>query len=243
MNKQQSQMMKGVAILLMIFLHLFNQQANVELCHNLISIDGTPLVLLLSRASNPVAFFLVLGGFGLYKVYEKGDKHRFTRILKLLIHYWIILAIFVAIGHFVYPTKYPGGIVTMLNNVSGYETTYNGEMWFLLPYIILSLLSPWLFRLFARFRALSIIGSTLLIHLCTSYCISRYGVSFLYSNYWIYNLLLVLHLLFNFSLGAMAARCDFFEKIRSHVHNKLYTNILAWGGGGGNCFLGNNVCI
>ena len=32
MTKQETQIMKGVAILLMIFLHLFNQIRNVELC-------------------------------------------------------------------------------------------------------------------------------------------------------------------------------------------------------------------
>lgn len=57
MTRQQSQMMKGVAILLMIFLHLFNQEGNVALCHNLLFIGGTPLVSILSRAANPVAFF------------------------------------------------------------------------------------------------------------------------------------------------------------------------------------------
>lgn len=30
MTRQQTQMMKGVAILLMIFLHLFNQSSNVQ---------------------------------------------------------------------------------------------------------------------------------------------------------------------------------------------------------------------
>lgn len=108
MTRQQSQMMKGVAILLMISLHLFNQEGNVALCRNLLFIDGTPLVLILSRASNPVAFFLILGGYGLYRVYEKGDKHRWSRLAKLMIHYWIILLIFVTIGHFIRPAAYPG---------------------------------------------------------------------------------------------------------------------------------------
>lgn len=51
--------MKGVAILLMLFLHLFNQEDNVALCHNLLFVDGMPLVLILSRAANPVAFLLI----------------------------------------------------------------------------------------------------------------------------------------------------------------------------------------
>jgi hypothetical protein len=36
MTKQETQIMKGVAILLMIFLHLFNQMSNVELCRSFI---------------------------------------------------------------------------------------------------------------------------------------------------------------------------------------------------------------
>lgn len=234
MTRQESQAMKGVAILLMIFLHLFNQEGNVALCHNLLFIDETPLVLILSRASNPVAFFLILGGYGLYRVYEKGDRHHWSRLAKLLIHYWIILLIFVTIGHFIRPTAYPGSFIKILSNVTGYETTYNGEMWFLLPYMVLSACSKPLFDFLKRFRAWMVVAATLFIHLCTSYCISRHGVSFFYSNYWAYDPLLVFHLLFNFCLGAMLARSNFFERLSALVKRNLYTNALALGGG--NCF-------
>lgn len=230
MTRQQSQMMKGVAILLMIFLHLFNQSANVELCHNLINIGGTPLVLILSRAANPVAFFLILSGYGLYRVYDKGDRHRWSRLAKLMIHYWIILLIFVTIGHFMLPASYPGSFLKLLSNVTGYETTYNGEMWFLLPYVILSACSKPLFDFMKRFRVWIVVCVTLVIHLGTSFCISRYGAAFLYSNYWIYDPLLVLHLLFNFCLGAMAARSDFFEKLKACTANIRHISILAPGG-------------
>lgn len=230
MTKTQSQMMKGVAILLMIFLHLFNQSVNVDICRNLIYIDGTPLVLILSRAANPVAFFLILGGYGLYKVYLRGDKHRYSRILKLYIHYWTTLLIFVGIGCFMYPTLYPGSFVKIISNITGYHTTYNGEMWFLLPYVILSALAPWLFRVMERFRAISVVVATLLIHIVTSYCISRYGVTFLYHNMWAYTILLVFHLLFNFSLGAMAARSRFFERISSKMCKCRNISVLSWGG-------------
>ncbi len=178
MTKQDSQMMKGVAILLMLFLHLFNQLSNVELCHNLISIDGTPLAYILSRAANPVAFFLILGGYGLYKVNECGDKHRWSRICKLLVHYWIILAIFLMVGHFMRPDRYPGSAVEVAQNILVTNTSYNGEMWFLFPYIILSICARTLFRLYGQFKAVPIVLVTLFIHLCTSYCISRYGAQY-----------------------------------------------------------------
>ncbi|MDE6720798.1 MAG: acyltransferase [Bacteroidaceae bacterium] len=181
MDKTETQMMKGVAILLMIFLHLFNQSHNVDLCRNYVYIDGIPLVHILSRAANPVAFFLILGGFGLYKVYEKGDEHRWKRLIKLMIHHWVVLAIFVTLGHFINPIAYPGSWKQILSNVTGYENTYNGEMWFLLPYVILSACSPWIFKILSKFHAITIIITTLFIYLCTSYCISRYGMSFFVS--------------------------------------------------------------
>lgn len=241
MTKAQSQMMKGVAILLMIFYHLFNSEGNVALCHSLFFIDGTPLVSILSRVCNPVEFFLLLGGYGLYRVYEKGDRHRWSRLIKLVIHYWIILLIFVSIGHFMRPTVYPGSFLKVLSNVTGYHTTYNGEMWFLLPYAILSACSKPLFDFLKRFRAWQIVAVTLFIHLCTSYCISRHGVSFFFYNYWAYDPLLVLHLMFSFCLGAMLARSGFYERLSASISKLFYTNALAWGGG--NCSGINQLCF
>jgi len=230
MTKQETQMMKGVAILLMLFLHLFNQLANVDLCRNLISVDGVPLVYILSRVANPVPFFLILSGYGLFIVNQRGDRHRWSRILKLFIHYWIILAVFVTIGHFMAPQRYPRSLAYLILNITSIHTTYNGEMWFLFPYVVLSLLSPWIIRIMKRFKAWQIIAVTLFIHLCTSFCISRYGEKYLFPNYWFYNLLLVFHLLFAFSLGCMAARERFFEKVKNLVAGHRYAGILKWGG-------------
>lgn len=232
MTKQETQIMKGVAILLMLFLHLFNQLPNVEECHNLLSIDGLPLVYILRRATSPVAFFLILGGYGLYKVNERGDKHRWSRVLKLFIHYWIVLAIFVTIGHFIKPDRYPGSITKLVVNITAFNTSYNSEMWFLFPYVILSLLAQWLFKLMNHFKSWTVVAATFFVYLFTSYCISRYGEKFLYHNLWLYNPLLVCHLLFSFSLGAMAARTHFFEKLKQWSQNKR--NIALYSGGGCN---------
>lgn len=229
MTKEESQMMKGVAILLMLFLHLFNQLPNVELCHNLIYIDGQPLVYILSRATNPVSFFLILDGYGLYKVNLRGDRHRWSRIAKLYIHYWLILLIFVGIGHFMMPGRYPGDFTKILENFTSFHTTYNGEMWFLLPYVILSLLAPYIFKLINRCKSWQVVTATLFIHLCTSYCISRYGEKYLFNNMWIYNPLLVLHLLFSFSLGAVAAKAHIFERLKKLLGKHRHTNFFSVG--------------
>ena len=205
----------------MLFLHLFNQMKNVELCNNLFFIEDQPLVHILTRASNPVSFFLILGGYGMYIVYQKGDAHRVTRVIKLLIHFWTITAIFVSIGHFMFPNRYPGSFITVLNNFTGFKTTYNAELWFLLPYILLSLTSAWLFSFTERFKTRYVLSFLFFLHFCTSFLISRYGDKYLYHNYWIYNPILYFHLMFSFFIGAMSAKHHVFSLL-SNFDWRLY---------------------
>ena len=205
-SKQESQVLKGVSILLMLFLHLFNQMRNVDLCNTLFFIGDRPLVYILTRASNPVAFFLILGGYGMYIVYKKGDAHRVTRIIKLLIHFWIITIIFITIGHLMFPDRYPGSLIKVIKNFTSYQTTYNGELWFLFPYLFLSLTSQWLFMFANRFRTRYVLIILFILHLFASFLISRYRDNFLYPNYWIYNPVRYINLMFPFFMGAMAAK-------------------------------------
>ena len=220
-SKQESQILKGVAILLMLFLHLFNLKQNVDLCNTLLFIGELPLVHLLTRASNPVSFFLILGGYGMYIVNKKGDAHRVTRIIKLFLHYWIITIIFITIGHQMFPDRYPGSCIDVVQNLTCYTPTYNIELWFLLPYTLLSLTSVWLFRLADRFRTRYVLIILFMLHLFTSFLISRYGVKYLFYNWWIYNPILYLHLMFSFFMGAMAAKHHVFSFF-SNYNWRLY---------------------
>lgn len=222
MTRQDSQIIKGVAILLMIFLHLFNSLSKTELCHNLLYIDGTPLALYLTRAANPVAFFLIIAGYGLYKVYDKGDKRRFARLIKLFIHYWITLLVFLPLAYALHGENYSWSLVSMLENLSAYNPTYNPEMWFLLPYVVLSATAPWLFKITKNIPCRYVILAALIIHVATSYILSRYGSTIIYPNRWLYNIFVVFHFLLNFMLGAMSARYGFFEKLKAKFHRLRY---------------------
>lgn len=216
---------------MMIFLHLFNSLQNIELCHPTIFVHDIPLVFILSKACNPVPFFLLLGGYGLYIVWQKGDKNRWGRIIKLYIHWCIILILFVTLGSFLKPQKYPGSFIQVVENIIGYNTSYNDTVWFLLPYIILSILAPIIFKYFFKLKAFYIISITLFIHVGTSFCISRYGSSYLFFHHFEYNLLLPFHLLFNFCLGALCAKYYFFEKLKAEIHKFTHkTSLIGWGG-------------
>lgn len=150
MSKDDTATLKGIAILMMLFLHLFAKQGTIGLYTPLITINGVPFAAIFARACNPVPFFLVCSGYGLAYVYHHrrlGLRSQGRRLLKLYLNYWLILAIFVTIGSFVKPDRFPGSIGTFIENFTGWNTDgYDHPAWFLLPYAILSLTSPWIFR-------------------------------------------------------------------------------------------------
>jgi len=64
-SKGDTMAVKGVAILFMLFAHLFNRLQLVDLSTPLAYVGEQPLVYLLIFAMNPVHFFIFLSGYGL----------------------------------------------------------------------------------------------------------------------------------------------------------------------------------
>ena len=205
LSKDKSTLIKGIVIIMMVFLHLFNGN-HTDLCTNLLYIGDEPFAKWLSKACGPVDFFLLLSGYGLAYTYDHRGisfAQQVKRIFKLYIHYWIVLLIFVSVGCFMYAERYPGDWNTLILNVIGWETSYNGEMWFLFPYGFICLLSPWLFYVMRRIGYIKALMITALIHVLTCYLISRYGTTFLYGNQLVYMPILILHLLYAFTVGTV----------------------------------------
>ena len=151
MSKETSTILKGVAILMMLWYHLFLGTDLHELCQPLVYIHGKALVSYLANAAYPVSFFMILSGYGLTYVYRQSRlniKSQGKRLLKLYVHYWLILIIFVTIGSFIRPDIYPNDFLHILSNITGVYCTYNGETWFLLPYTLVSLTSVWVINYF-----------------------------------------------------------------------------------------------
>lgn len=82
MTREESLIMKGVAILLMLFYHLFNRIDYVDMCQTIICIDNIPLVHILTKAANPVAFFIMLSGYGLYISHKKESYNVWQKVKK-----------------------------------------------------------------------------------------------------------------------------------------------------------------
>lgn len=136
---------------------------------------------------------------------------RWSRLINLVLHYWLILLFFVTIGAFLVPMKYPGTMWHVLENLTAFNTSYNSEHWFLFPYVLLAISAPWLFRLCNKNKTSIILGISYAMYLMTCFLISRYGETYLYTHMFVYHPILYGSLLFNFLLGALAYKKDWLK--------------------------------
>lgn len=209
MTREQTTILKGVAILMMLFLHLFNGSNLSAVCEPLIFVGGTPLVHIINRACNPVGIFLMLSGYGLSYTYYRGKlsvNGQERRLLKLYIHYWLILLIFVSIGFFVKPSRYPGNLLDIIMNFTSLSSSYNSETWFLFPYALLSLTSIWIFKCIDKLGSVKSIMVSWILYMVSCYVISRYiAVNKSYTEWYTY-ILTYFNVLFSFVIGAVFHR-------------------------------------
>ena len=56
-SKDRSTLIKGIVIIMMVFLHLFNGN-HTDLCVNLLFIGDKPMAKWLTNACNPIDFFI-----------------------------------------------------------------------------------------------------------------------------------------------------------------------------------------
>lgn len=146
MTKQDSLELKGIAILMMLFLHLFNTEERVGECITFLQIAGKPFVYLLSRLCGIcVPIYIFITGYGLAASWYKDSTHSlhpFRRLMRLYGAFWTVFLVFIPLACFISPQEYPNSIIDLLMNAACLTYTYNNEWWFLRPYIILLLLSP-----------------------------------------------------------------------------------------------------
>ena len=135
MTKEETLQLKGIAILMMLFLHLFNTTANVEQCQTYIYFwNGKPLVLALSRvAAFCVPIYIFLSGYGLAITYKQNQRimRSWNRIFNLYINYWIVFFTIHSIGLLhktpkIIQETWPEFIC----NFIALDCSYNREWWF-----------------------------------------------------------------------------------------------------------------
>lgn len=198
MTREESKMMQGIGILVMIFFHLFEPHMNPLFKDTVLGNMG--------RALNPVPLYCLLSGYGMYIVFKRGkDRHRWTRCLKLYVTYWIITAVFVAVSILVmHQTRCSITIPELLLNLTDWKASYYLPAWFILPYCILAVSAFGIFKMFDKLKVWWV--------LIISYGVYVFSSRMNTFSWFGLNIFQTLYISFPFVLGGVLVRTKFVEK-------------------------------
>lgn len=157
---QDTNVLKGVALLILLFHHLWYQDVNADLNGNGV-IEGMEAYLQLVSISGKlcVAIFVFLSGYGLTKSYRGSVKYHFShRFTKLYLNYWLIWLLFVPIGVLFFNISFPDVykdhvVIRAIIDFFGLSKSfgfygYNATWWFYSCIIILYSLYPLIHKTF-----------------------------------------------------------------------------------------------
>ena len=209
MNKQESQVLKGIAILMMIYLHA----AVSDFWH-------------LIRACDPVPFFLIISGYGLSLPNDNSLRRRLSRCLRLLNRYWVVLTVFLLVGLNVNPSAYFNNVLEVVFNYSTWQTSYNGECWFVFPYLCLLLISPYLESIIEKRNPIHVILISLILYIGTLFCLKLWGTTIIYDNQLLFHIVRFIQFLLPFSLGSFAFSHQWFQWLSSKLRYQWLNLIL-----------------
>ncbi len=237
MTKEETQQLKGIAIMMMVWLHLFGtNQEILDGCEKFIYLwNGDPLIYAMRKfARMCVVFYTFLGGYGLYKVYQR-DIHKCSnsstmrngqRVWRLITNYWVVLLIFIGIAAWLQPETYPGGGRILLMNVTALNCTYNDTLWFLFPYALLTLLATPIMRLIMKLRGYRIwvflavaLAVKVVLYLNETQYESWSGLIWM-------NLQGALGLFFMFAVGALFAKDNLMERLVTAIRRWIEQSFL-----------------
>ncbi|MBD1847356.1 acyltransferase family protein [Cyanobacteria bacterium FACHB-63] len=214
-TKEQTNIAKGVAICLMFANHLYAFDDRIINGNSYISIIPSLAVeYQIGQFGNIcVSIFLFLSGYGMFSGYLKSGETPLAYSIKKLrsfyFTYWSYFLVFVPIGFLYFQkvtlwhsnqSRYLVDPKIFLENFLGWSATYNGEWWFVRPFVICLI---FLFPLYIYLLKKHVFG-VLLISLFL-YLLSRKihldHLSFLGFLYW----------QISFAIGMICAKTNFFQ--------------------------------
>lgn len=180
-DKKQSNIVKGIAILMLLWHHLFiNQEETLSKFTSIFTINGVPIESTFSTICKVcVSIFLFVSGYGCFKSYSSGKnkinkfgfnlesfKYDFKfikdRLIKLLFGLWFIYIIFVPLG-FLFDRNpiefYQGNVIFFLLDFTGLShlfgtPEFNPTWWYFSIAIIFYVIFPVLYRVVDKYPEL-----------------------------------------------------------------------------------------
>lgn len=231
--KSTTLQLKGIAILLMLWLHLFISANRCRGLESLVMIGDLPLCHYLSRFGNAcVSMYFFLSGYGLWIVYQRGaGMHNVHRLVQLYALVALIALLFFPWHSLANPQLgWTFNLSTLVCNLSGFDT-YNQEWWFLFPYAFVVLLSPLVFRMLQRRPLLTFCGAVAIavsLTLLFVYLLRCVWGNDLYGRYrMVEMIILVGEALMPFVVGAFCAKSGLLARLsQCSTKYKLALSVL-----------------
>lgn len=232
---QKSNQLKSIAILMMLFLHLFNRDYH-GLFQPVAFVGAQPLSYYLSLFSDAcVPIFAFVSGYGLYLSYsqkpEQYFKKNIVRIKSLYLRYWIIILLFVlGLGYLIlHKEGFPGSFLKLFLTITAIDPAYNGAWWFFTVYVLFVLTSCFWFSLLSRLNPWFYLLILLLVYIVAFY-FRIYKIKLFDDSVmqWLHRWgALYFCTLLQFMLGAFAVRFNWSEKFTHALKKVRYRNGIA----------------
>ena len=147
-SKQQVDFLKGIALLLMLTLHLFNFSDRIHPSSQVVflfqfqNINIERYIAYFGGICVPMFFFLSGYGFSVSGI-KQANYYR-TKILSTYKAYWWVFFLFVPVGLIFFgdQPRYNFNALNFIQNLFALNSSYNPEWWFIQPYLLLVALTP-----------------------------------------------------------------------------------------------------
>lgn len=155
-TKQDTKIIKGIAICFMLWHHLFGAPMRIPIDSftSLFTLNGNSVATVISMFCKIcVSLFTFMSGYGLYKSSLKGkysSKYIWRHLISLYKYVWVLLLVtlpFSIYSHIDYGVEI---LYETIYNFIGIKATVNREWWFIAPYTMLLVLFPFIKKLVER---------------------------------------------------------------------------------------------
>lgn len=158
-TKRQSAMLQGIAILMMVYHHLFSYAESYESLLPFMQVETAREIAWFCKIC--VGIFAFVSGYGMYYVLSTHRQERFfgdfaaeyrcvlVRILRLYGKLWLVLVIFKGIDFLI--LGQPFVLRELPGNLTALNPTYNGAWWYVEQYAKMLLVLPFLDLLLTRY--------------------------------------------------------------------------------------------
>ncbi len=234
LSKQQTDYTKGIAIAMMLCLHLFNKDYQGLFAPSLF-IGSQPLSYYFSLFCDCcVCIYCFCSGYGLYITYQNKPttfvSSNRKRLLKLYLNYWLVLLVFaVVLGTILGKSaQYPGSWSTFIYNFISLDSSYNGAWWFISCYALLVLLAPVIFNLLEKANPYLVLIGTFVLYAIGYY--ARIKIPVISETEFIqllwHQAYMLANSIFPFVIGAMAFRNQWFSAWIKRIQSWSNPNLI-----------------